>query len=234
MDEEEIPWSLDVPLPSSNLSPSLRLLQKAVSNDSLSSQEWQLISESVRNLPNFDSREDPIYLFAASLIAKGEDARKVFSIIGWGGFEKLVSLILGFLDFRAKENVRFKTLLGNRREIDILSFRRPVILSIDCKNWLRQSASKSSLMQASESQYERTLELVDVLSDLTYLLPINHWPIAKIYPLVISAKGTQVIYHDGSAIVTVRLIRSFVSNIQGDDELQPILWRNITSYDYEF
>ena len=233
MDEEKPPWSLDVPLPGSNLSSSLRLLQKAVS-DSLTPDEWQTIRNAIADLPSLDPTEHPIYSFAAFLISKGEDAQKVFSIIGWGGFEKLVSLILGFLDFKTKVNFRFKTLLGNRREIDILAFRRPVILSIDCKNWLQQNPSTSGLVHASETQYERTLELADVLSDLTYFLPITHWPTARIYPIVISAKGEQVIYHKGTAVVPVRFIKPFVSNIQADDQLHPISWQNIINYEFEF
>ncbi len=234
MDEEKPPWSLDVPIPHLDLSSSLRLLQKATSKGSLEPKEWQIIRDAISNLPNLDPEEDPIYSFAAYLISKGEDALKVFSIIGWGGFEKLVSLILGFLDFKTKVNLHFRTLLGNRREIDILAFRRPVILSIDCKNWLQQAPSLSGLVQASEAQHERTLELADVLSDLSYLLPISHWPVAKIYPLIISAKGERVIYHNGSAIIPVHFMKPFVSNIQGDDELRPILWQNIINYEYEF
>jgi len=73
---------------------------------------------------------------AVKAIEFGADIQDTSSTLLWQEFEAVVATALRRNDYIVLKNMRFKH-LGKRWEIDVLGCKRPIALSIDCKQWRR-------------------------------------------------------------------------------------------------
>ncbi len=153
-----IPSILNVPLPEDNKK-EYEILRKLVEKEELSNEEEKKVEDMSNQLINKlrEHEEQKSILYAVHLIKNGFETRKIFQIIGWKGFEKVTAILLESLDANVFSNFRFKTILGEKREIDILAFRRPIVLSIDCKNWLRKGSHTYGLRQAAKQHWNYSI-----------------------------------------------------------------------------
>ncbi|MHA1309599.1 MAG: hypothetical protein ACTSQO_01620 [Candidatus Helarchaeota archaeon] len=80
----------------------------------------------------------------------------LFKYLKWQDFELMCRKILEINDFECKSNFRFKTeRKRGRYEIDIISYKMPYLLSIDCKKWWMRNKI-SPLKKAALDQIHRT------------------------------------------------------------------------------
>ena len=157
---------------------------------------------------------------AAELIlacwGKGVDLVDLALKAGWKDFEQLCSKILEKVGFQTVTNVRFKV-GGSLRELDVLAFREPKVLAIDCKKWVKRR--EGSLKSAARAHRERCTQLAKSLVELKEVKPIvSRWKEARLYPVVVDIHETETRIFEGVPIVPLRKLISFVNELDAFEE----------------
>lgn len=152
---------------------------------------------------------------------KGIDPIDLALKAGWRDFEQLCSRILEKLGFQTITNVRFK-IESSVRELDVLAFREPRVLAMDCKKWVRRR--ESSLKSAARAHKERCMHFARSLVNLReVLLIVSRWREAKLYPVVVDIHETATKVFEGVPIVPFRKLISFVNELENfEDEIYSI------------
>jgi len=148
------------------------------------------------------------FRFAYYLIDLGVDVEKVSKFLSWREFEVLCSDVLREFDFHVDRNVRFK--YGSKRfEIDVVGYKLPYIICLDCKHWSegRLSALKSSL----ENHYRKT-------SIFSLQFPpkplIDHYSGELVFiPVVVTLLDYVAGIYDGLPVVSIFKLNSFINDI---------------------
>jgi hypothetical protein len=147
---------------------------------------------------------------AIQAINTGADIERICSLLEWKEFEKIVTTALEINSYIIRRNFRFKH-EGKAWEIDILGFKQPLILSIDCKHW-HHKMSETKTVRIAEAQIERTQNLVNALPSLVNTLQINKGKFA-IIPIVVSLTMCTFKFCRGIPIVPVIQLRDFLSQL---------------------
>lgn len=128
----------------------------------------------------------------------GASLESVSMFLDWREFENFCASILLARGFAVTENI---TLTRPRMQIDILARSPSVALAIDCKHWAH-GKGRNALLDAAEAQAERAKMLRKRMEQLE--------PLAVVI-LVLSDEDAR--FADGSAVVPVRTLGSFVDTI---------------------
>jgi hypothetical protein len=131
--------------------------------------------------------------------------------LGWQEFEDFSLSAFKAHDFSVKKHFRFR--MHNRRyEVDILGFKKPYVLSVDCKHW-HKGWSKSSITGIVKSQIERTEALMHASTLLRGELGIATWKKAVFVPVILSLVPAPFKYYRETPIVPVLQVRNFLNEI---------------------
>ena len=148
---------------------------------------------------------------AVKAIEFGADIQDTSSTLLWQEFEAVVATALRRNDYIVLKNMRFKH-LGKRWEIDVLGCKRPIALSIDCKQW-RRGLTQSSLRKIVETHVERTKALVQSLPNIAIEVECAKWETTKFIPTILSLISTGIRYCDKVPIVPVLQIQDFLHQL---------------------
>ncbi|MEM1515470.1 MAG: hypothetical protein QXH24_05420 [Candidatus Bathyarchaeia archaeon] len=148
---------------------------------------------------------------AVKSISLGADIERVAKFLTWFEFEQFSKESFELNGFMVTTNFRFKW-LGKRWEIDLISVKRPLIISADCKHW-RRGWSESASIKAAKSQVERTRALADASGHIKSKVGINGWNHAYFVPVVLSLYPSQRKFYDKTPVVPILQISDFLQNL---------------------
>lgn len=134
-------------------------------------------------------------LLLQRLIESGFCLETLFKSVNWRGFERVIAEIFRFHNFKVQEHFRFR--VGKvLREIDVLVETPLLLMSIDCKQWVKRNYS---LKTACRLQFERSKLLLKYLTEKNIL--------KEVYPLVITFLDSEIIFINNCMIIPVWKIR---------------------------
>jgi len=148
---------------------------------------------------------------AIKAVTLGADFERVCKSLNWMEFEKIAAKAFEANDFRVKKCFRFKW-EGKRREIDILGFKKPIVVCTDCKHWLR-GWRKSAIINAVNSQVERTSILAQAFPALYKKIMKCEWYHATFIPVVLSLVPGPFKTHKGAPVVPIFQLQNFLSEL---------------------
>lgn len=135
------------------------------------------------------------------VVESGISLESVFKSVNWRGFERIIVEVFRTKGFRVMEHFRF-SLKKTVREIDVLVETPSILISIDCKQWVRRNYS---IRSACRLQLERSRLLSQ------YLVEKKNTRKA-VYPVVVTFLGSEARVLDGCLILPVWKIGSFSEN----------------------
>ncbi len=145
---------------------------------------------------------------AASL---GADIEHISDLLCWQEFEEIAALALKYNGYAVKNNVRFKH-EEKRWEIDVVGFKKPLVICIDCKHWQR-AFSSSALHRIVDLQSQRTLALADSSSNISLELEFAKWEKAKFIPAVLSLVPSNFKFYQNVPVVPVLQLQDFICQL---------------------
>lgn len=141
----------------------------------------------------------------------GADVERVSSFLQWKEFEDMAAVAFDRNGYKVQKNLRFKH-AGHRWEIDVLGYRKPLILCVDCKHW-RRAMSPSALRKIVEEQIERTKALAGFLPSPSVNFEFGLWQKIELVPAVLSLVAGKVKLYDDVPIVPILQLQDFLSQL---------------------
>lgn len=148
---------------------------------------------------------------AVQAINLGADSERVSGLLQWKEFEAISALILERNGYVAARNLRFKH-AGRRWEIDIVAYRRPLVICADCKHW-RHGISPSRLRSVVREQVERARALAECLQDSTIKIGCSSWSSANAVPAVFSLTANGVKLFENVPVVSIFQLQDFLGQL---------------------
>ncbi len=148
---------------------------------------------------------------AVQAIQLGADFERVCRALEWREFENLAAVSFEANHFAVKRSFRFKW-AGRRREIDILGYKKPLIVCADCKHWLH-GWTRSSIVKAVELQVERTRILADVLPSIPEKITFADWKEATLIPAIVSLVPAPFKFCNRVPTVPVLQLQNFLEEL---------------------
>jgi len=148
---------------------------------------------------------------AVQAIKLGADFERICNFLEWSEFESIVAQVFHANGFRVLRNFRFKH-AGKRWEVDVLSFREPLIVCVDCKHW-RRGWSQAATIKAVEAQVERTRAFADALPNYYQKARLTEWKSATLVPLILSLVHGPFKFHSNVPIVPVLQLQDFINEL---------------------
>jgi len=148
---------------------------------------------------------------AVKAITLGADIENVSSFLQWKEFESMAAVAFEQNDYAIARNLRFKH-AGQRWEIDILGFKKPIVICMDCKHWLR-GISPSLMKKIVEDQVKRTSALAESLPNPTVKTEFASWNLALFIPAVLSLVTSRFRFYDNVPVVSVLQLQDFLSQL---------------------
>ena len=147
-------------------------------------------------------------LFAVSL---GLDIRKVAEHLNWHDFEYFSAQCLEANDYDTFKNVVF-TYNSRRYEIDVVAFRKPKVLCVDCKHWGLRKGKVSQLKKAVILHKERVLAFSSFLKRHLNRYRIRSWNYARLYPIIVTLYEEPITIYEGLPIVPIAKFNNFLQS----------------------
>jgi Holliday junction resolvase-like predicted endonuclease len=144
-------------------------------------------------------------------IMLGGDLEKVCRFLKWTEFEGVAAEALQESGFKVLRNFRFKR-KGKRWEIDVIGFREPLVVCIDCKHW-RRRLTHATLIKAVEAQLERTRAFADALPSYWTRTGLSKWKNALIVPLILSLVSGFLKFYNNVPIVSMLQLQDFINTL---------------------
>ncbi|MEM3388453.1 MAG: hypothetical protein QW491_03440 [Thermoproteota archaeon] len=135
------------------------------------------------------------------VVESGVSLESVFKSVNWRGFERIIAEVFRAKGFRVTEHFRF-SLEKTFREIDVLVETPRILVSIDCKQWVRRNYN---IRSACRLQLERSRLLSQYLVEKK-----NAWK--AVYPVVVTFLDSETRVLEGCLILPVWKIGSFSEN----------------------
>ena len=148
---------------------------------------------------------------AVKSIGLGADVERVARLLTWSEFEQFSKESLESNGFKVAMNFRFKW-FGRRWEIDLIGFKRPLVISADCKHW-RRGWSGSASIEAAKSQVERTGALAEASRRIKSRVGIGEWEYAYFVPVILSLCPSRHKFYEGTPIVPILQLNDFLQNL---------------------
>lgn len=148
---------------------------------------------------------------AVRAIQLDADVERVSSFLQWKEFENIAAVAFEGNSYDVKKNLRFKH-AGRRWEIDIVGYKRPMVVCVDCKHW-HHGMYPSALKKVVEEQVKRTFALADSLTELIDEIKCASWDRVKLVPAVLSLVKGRFKFYDHVPIVPVLQLQDFLSQL---------------------
>ena len=148
---------------------------------------------------------------AVYAVQLGADLETVSSNLQWKEFEDMAAFALERNGYGVVRNLRLKH-IGHRWEIDVVGFRKPMVLCVDCKHWHR-GMYPSALKRIVEEQVTRTLALAEVSQSLAGKVEWASWSKAKFFPVVLSLTAGRFKFYNDVPIVPILQLQDFLNQL---------------------
>ena len=148
---------------------------------------------------------------AVKAVSLGADIEQVCSLLCWQEFEEIAAIALRNNGYEIAKNLRFKN-AGRRREIDVVGWRKPLVVCIDCKHY-HHGMSPSVLQRVVESQIQRTKALVETLPNAKIKLAFTAWGTAKFVPAILSLFPGRMKFYNAVPVVAILQLQDFISQL---------------------
>jgi hypothetical protein len=148
---------------------------------------------------------------AVRTIGLGADIENVSGFLHWKEFEGMAAIAFERNGYGVKRNLRFKH-AGRRWEIDIVGFKRPIAVCMDCKHW-HHGMSPSALKRIVEEQEKRTAALATSLPNPAIKVEFVSWSYVKFIPAVLSLVTVSFKFYDDIPIIPVLQLQDFLSRL---------------------
>jgi DNA-binding Lrp family transcriptional regulator len=138
----------------------------------------------------------------------GADPSYVSRHLDWREFEEFTAKIVDAYGYTVYKNYRFKS-VNRRWEIDVLAIKKPVLLCLNCKHFLKQRWS--SLRKAALEELERAEALKQALPRLKLEpKPSEGW---KILPALVTLITPKSKIYDKIPIVRITELGNFLEEL---------------------
>jgi len=148
---------------------------------------------------------------AVYAVQLGADLQKVSSFLRWKEFEDIAALALERNGYNIVRNLRFKH-INRRWEIDVIGFKKPMVLCVDCKHW-RHGMYPSAIKRIVEDQVTRTLALAEVSQTMANTIEWASWDRAKFFPVVLSLSASRFKFYNNVPIVPILQLQDFINQL---------------------
>ncbi|MEM3759656.1 MAG: hypothetical protein QXZ02_00930 [Candidatus Bathyarchaeia archaeon] len=148
---------------------------------------------------------------AVYAIELGADFERVCGFLGWKEFEGMAAVILERNGYAVEKNLWFRR-SGKRWEIDVVGYKKPIILCVDCKHW-HHGMHPSALKKVAEEQRKRAMALAESLPALVGRFEFASWDKAKIVAAVLSLIPGRFKFYDEVPIVPVLQFNDFINQL---------------------
>lgn len=136
------------------------------------------------------------------------DPSYVSRYLDWREFEDFTAKIIDAYGYTVYRRYRFKS-IDKHWEIDILAIKKPILLCVNCKHFLKQTWS--SLRLAALKELERAEALRQVLPRLKIKpKPSRGW---KILPIIVTLLTPKFKFYDRIPIVKVTELGNFLEEL---------------------
>lgn len=110
--------------------------------------------------------------------------------------------------YHTQKHFRFR---HNKRgaEIDVLGFKEPLILSVDCKHW-KKCWQKSAIIKAVRAQVKRTYAFAQYISVLKDKNLITNWKETKIIPILVTLSVTPFKLYENVPVIPIYHLQNFL------------------------
>ncbi len=181
-----------VPLPETSL---IGMLSRRKPSES---SRRQALAEACADLGLPQGDEFSPVCVAFALMKLRVQPEEVSRLLSWREFEELTAALLRAGGFRIRRNV---FLTKPRAQLDVVAYGDSVVLSIDCKHYAREPGP-ASFASFADSQLRRSS-----------LLRLKEKEIPPIASVILSASEPTARFVHGAAVVPVRTLRSFLTDI---------------------
>lgn len=161
------------------------------------------LKEELRVLRKIYPNKKEEVLNAIALCKVGVEPIRASKLLSWNEFESFIDGVLQELGYKTTRNVVIRR---PRRQIDIVAENDRIILSIDCKHFMK-SYSERVLKKIAENQIERTFLLRSILSTEK-----------KIVPVIVTVRDDYDMQVSQVLLVSVNRLIDFLSNINGYED----------------
>lgn len=145
---------------------------------------------------------------AVRALRAGADIGTVSGLLEWKEFEDMAAFALEHNRYSVVRNLHFKE--NNRRyEVDVIGFKKPLAVCIDCKHWHR-GFRKSVLEKIVEKQAERVRALAKSFPNPKIKPENASRGIVKFLPVILSLTTGQTKFYEGIPIVPVTGFQDFL------------------------
>ena len=203
----------------------LKLTREGLVSKEIVKKDTKALSENVEDLLRKLQNDGLVYLrkdiveadslqrlkLAVRAINLGADIENVSSFLQWKEFESIAAVAFERNGYTVTKNLRFKR-AGQRWEIDVLGFKEPTVVCVDCKHWHRELAP-SSIKKIVEEQVKRTLALAESLPNPTIKFEFASWNFAKFVPAVLSLITGRFKFYENVPIVSVLQLQDFLNQL---------------------
>ena len=145
-------------------------------------------------------------------IRYGLDIEDVSQALDWREFEDIAIKILTHNGFCSLKHYRFKR-QNRRHEIDVLSFKNPLILAIECKHW-KHSWQNAVIKRIVDKQLERGTALSQLWqskSKLPHPLMLPSHKHLTILPLILTLHLAPFKSYNNVPIIPIFYFQNFLS-----------------------
>jgi Holliday junction resolvase-like predicted endonuclease len=148
---------------------------------------------------------------AVHAIKLGADFEHICGFLQWKEFETLASEAFKANYYKVTLNFRFKH-VGKRWEIDLLAFKEPLIVCVDCKHW-HHGWSRAAIIRAVEAQTKRAKALANAFPTVYKRIRIDTWNQALFVPAILSLIQGPFKFYNKVPIVPVLQLQNFLNEL---------------------
>jgi Holliday junction resolvase-like predicted endonuclease len=148
---------------------------------------------------------------AVRAISSGADPERVSDLLQWKEFEAMAAITLERGGYAAIRNLRFRQ-AGRRWEIDIVAWKRPLAICVDCKHW-HHWLFPSALRAIVSEQIERAEALAKCLPSLNIGIECGLWREVRIIPAILSLAVGNLKFLDTVPVVPILQLRDFLDQL---------------------
>lgn len=148
---------------------------------------------------------------AVQALRLGADVERVSDFLQWKEFEAMAAVALENNGYVVQRNVRFKH-QGRRWEIDVVGYRKPLAVCIDCKHW-HHRLCKSTMDKIVSEQTARTTALAKSLPNPTIKIAAPSLRAVKFIPIILSLIVGQTRFHKSVPIVPILQMQDFLKHL---------------------
>ena len=150
---------------------------------------------------------------AVRAVDAGGDVERVGRALGWLEFEDMVAHIFEENGFFTRRRFRFKA-RGRRWEIDVLAFRRPLVVCVECKHWT-SGLGNSSALKTAKAHLEKVKVFSEELPEYADDLRVRGWGRVYAIPTAMSLTRPLKRFYERVPTVFILELPSFLSDLEG-------------------